>query len=353
MNQTTISELLQPASIPERALLRLLATSHDRQLNIGELVSHLSISTGGKAGKRLRQLAELLSQGVPVVDALRRVPDVLDASTVMALHLAETDGELADMYQQLLASDTSNHAASHSEIQSIHRPGSALFRSLFSIFFAMLIITFLMTFVIPTFEKMFDEFGLALPTLMTSLIVVSDILPSILLLMMIGIIVYLLFNANSMTRSFLNRFSPIVWQKQNVPSRINVLSLLAIACQSRLTLRKGIASLAAAHPVAMTRQRLARTNARIEGGEDPLKALASEQVISIREWSSLSLAKSADTQSWLFRWFATQRWTRSKVWEPLLATSVSTIATLFLGLVTAWCAIAVMMTLMSLVGGLA
>lgn len=349
MNHPAPTELLDVGTVPERSLLRLLATAHGRNINTGELVAHLSCEFTGAPSERLRQLAMLLSRGVPVVYALWQVPDVLDASTVMALHLAETDDTLPEMYQSLLATT----AEADRDLRAYERPpGSGLVRTFIGIAFAISVVSFMMLFILPTFEKMFQEFGLDLPGIMTALISASQYFPTLLFLVLIGIIVYSLFNLHSMTRPMLNRFRPMIWQKQLVPSNIKLLSLLSIASHSRRSLGDGIATLAAAHPVAATRQKLSRANSRVEVGEDAITALATEKVITSKELSSLSLTDSDAAQSWLFRWFAILRWNHSRIWAPLVATTLSTFATLFLAFITAWMAFAVMMTLMSLVSGL-
>ncbi len=341
--------MLHVDAVPQRALLRMLASSHRRGLIEPKLVASLASEYSGETARRIDQLASLMSQGVPVVEALGRTPSVLDPSTMMALHLAEKDGRVSEMYQTLLHS----RPGLSQELGLSHEsPENELIRSTVGIIFAFLILTFLTIFVMPTFSKMFEEFGLELPAFTLLLFVTAPYVPMMFLTFLVLVFVYCIFNFNAVLWTLLSRFRPLAWRQRLVPQRIKLLSLLAIAARSSESIDTGIAILADLHPNARIRVQLQKVMSRIRDGQNAFPALAAERLLAKKESAALTLTRSISARVWLLQWFAARRWERSQVWAPLFARTLSAISTLFLGLIVAWTAVGVMAALTSLIAGL-
>ncbi len=347
--ESTRDPLLHVDAIPQRALLRLLASSHRRGVVEPRLITSLARGFKGNVAMRLDRLSSLIASGTPTLKALGQVPHAIDASALMALDLAEQDGRLGAMYDVLLESCP----GLSQQLRSSHEsPEKELLRSTVGMFLAYLILTFLMVFVLPTFEKMFDEFGIELPRMLVILFAAKAYVPFVLLAFFLLVFAYCVWNSEVILWAFFSRFRPLAWEVRAVPSPIKLLSLLAIATESDRPLDAGIASLAQSHPNSRLRVQLKQVATRISRGQEAIPALAAERVLTQHEATALGMTRSTSARAWLLRWFAAKRWERSQIWAPLFARTLATFSTLFLGFIVAWTAIGVMMALVSLIAGL-
>lgn len=342
-------ETLYAATVPERALLRLLAAAHERDLDAAEPVARLAQEFSDRHATLLSELSESLASGMSAVASLHATPGVLDPSVVLALEFAERDGALLPMYHALVA----NQAQSAHELRTNEStPGQEMIRSCVGVFFAMLVLTFLMRFVLPTFEKMFDEFGLTLPSLMVSLLALATYVPLMVLVVLLAFLLYLALSFTEIVRSVFYRTSPLTWTRQWIPANVRWLSLLSIASQTRLSLEQAVATLAEMPSAGRLKPKLQKAASRIAGGEEPFAVLRSERLLSASESSALALASPGSARVWLLRWFAVRRWRRSRFWTPFIARAISVVTTLFLSVIVAWTALGVMMALFELISGM-
>jgi type II secretory pathway component PulF len=264
----------------------------------------------------------------------------------MALQLAEQDGKLESVYQSLVTQDP---AADTGSAMDDEHPKGALARTGAGLAVALLLITFFVTFILPTFEKMFDEFGITLPTMLLLLI------SSATGIRVIAIFLFLLV-------VFLYLFSP-VWKRltsttnsqgtQFDSPKTKLLSLLALGVQSPQGIETSIDVLAKNHPVESIRRQLGRAHTRITHGEDVMTALHSAKVLNSSESLALQMTASSSARAWLMQWFASRRQRRTRFWNSVIVKSISTVSTVFLGVIVAWTAIGVMMALYSMISDLA
>jgi type II secretory pathway component PulF len=342
--------MLPVASLPERALIRTLAIANRRHLDPVPLVQALASEFPGNYGQRLMQLASALSGGVPVVDAVQQTGGVLDRSTVMALRLANDSARLPQMYDALLASRTATSEEAYTHGRSV---GADFARIVAGFFFAWMILTFLMLFILPTFEFLFEEFGLTLPAGTLLLIRMSKVIP---LIFGLGILVVMAFLAvgggGAIRASIQSSLSPLAIVHPLVSSSRNLRSLLAIVAQSGQPIASGLLTLARHHHAAGTRARLTNACERIEQGQEPWGSLAAERLISQREARALSTSGSGRTQAWLLGWSVTARRNRSINRTQIFAKTISFGCTFVLGFVIAWTVIFMFMPLVGLISGL-
>lgn len=342
-------ESLCVANMPERALLRLLATAHVRKLDAAELVHQLAGEYDQKYARRFLALASALSQSTSIVEGIRRAPDALSPAVVIALTLAEDSGTLTSTFHSLLLPD----GAQRDELDaSKESPEAELVRSTAGIIFAFMVLSFLALFIIPGFKTMFDEFGLYLPVSTRLLLAVAPYIPFVMLAILIIVAGYFVVNMTTIWRSWFSRLSPMAWRTQSSYPKSEILSLLAIVSELSRPIADGIARIADLHPGAKIKRRLTNSAARIECGEEPFASLAAERILTSRASAALALASSDSARAWLLRWFAARRWRFARVRTQVFAKSLSTLTTLFLGLVVAWTAIEVFLVLSSLVSGL-
>jgi type II secretory pathway component PulF len=341
--------MLPAASLPERALIRTLAIANRRHLDLVPLVQALAYEFPGNYGQRLMQLASALAAGVPVVDAVQQTGGVLDRSTVMALRLANDSARLPQMYDALLAART----ATSEEAGTHGRSGGADFaRIVAGFFFAWMILTFLMLFILPTFEFLFEEFGLTLPAGTLLLISMSKVIPLIFGLGILVVMAFLAVGGGAIRASIQRSLSPLAIVHPLVSSSRNLRSLLAIVAQSGRPIASGLLTLARHHHAPGTRARLTNACERIEQGQEPWGSLAAERLISQREALALSTSGSGRTQAWLLGWSVTARRNRSMNRTQIFAKTISFGCTFVFGFVIAWTVIFMFMPLVGLISGL-
>lgn len=349
-HNNTPDGLLALSSIPQRALVRTLLVAHQERQNPATWVHLLAAEFGGPVGMRINHLAMLLKDGTPVADALEQTPGILAPSGLMAIRLASETGTLSETYEALI-SDQGLEAESTDS--SWRNPRSEFIRVLIGFIAAWFILSFLMIFIMPTFEKMFDEFGLELPAITRSLILVSHRGGEFFFFGMAIFVMLFLGRLLFFGEKRPQRFNPFRWHERYVPPSVNLLSLLAIVVGSGRPLASGLETLSKCHHLPKTRRRLAESCERVERGEDPWVTLASEKILTTRESQALSVAASSDVQAWLLQWLAESRFDQRSIRRHLLTRAVSLASLLLLAAVVAWVCIAVFVVLTNLIRGLA
>ena len=314
------------------------------------LVSQLAMDFPGAPGRRMEQFASLLSEGYSVVDALQLVRGTVNPSLVLALRLASETGSLSHMYETLLADSAEDdlHASDW-----LGRLGSDLLRTVLVVLFACAVISFLTTWILPTFTALFEEFGLELPALLMVIITVSHYVPFLLVIAVALVVALLIWQAPLVGVSLLNRLQPSAAGGRFVAPSASLLSLLSVAAQSQRPLASALTTLARYHPVAAVRRRLDLAAARIDRGEEPWNSLAAERLISAREATALSQTSSGRTQALLLRWRATLHQSRYSLRSHVVIRSLCILATLALAVFVGLLAISVFMVLSELIAGLA
>ncbi|MCC9643927.1 type II secretion system F family protein [Rhodopirellula sp. JC740] len=342
--------LLALSSVPHRSLVRVLSVAHVKRESAATWVELLAAEFKGPVAARMNHLATLLNTGIPVPDALEQTPRILPPSALMAIRLASETGTLSQTYDALLSDAGLEPETSDSGWRS---PRSEFFRVMLGFLIAWMILSFLLIFIMPTFERMFEEFGLELPAVTRSLIAVSNRAGEVLILgiAIFGMVIVgrLLFSREPQPY----RFNPMRWHERFVPPSVNLLSLLAIVVDSGRPITAGLQTLSKCHHIPRVRRQLATSCTLIEQGADPWITLANEQILTSRESRALSVAGSSAVQAWLLRWLAEARFNRRTLRQHFFTRLISVASLLLLAIVVAWSAFAVFLVLINLVRGLA
>ena len=191
------SDLLDPTilhsqSPVERAVIRTLLFAETHQQDVAKLLEQLSFDVTSNARLALHRLAQDIRAGNPVTELLQKYPYLISSENAIAIRLASSAGDQSEVYRQILASsDVAGETWSQ-------RPfGLSLFNTLQQFVFSVLLISFMMTFIVPTFAEMFDEFELVLPSITLLIIRASEVLAQI-----FPTIILLEYSRERSTRSF-------------------------------------------------------------------------------------------------------------------------------------------------------
>ena len=346
-----IGDIISPVtSVPERALIRVLAISNRRGLDPGPLVESLAAEFPGKHGYRMHRLALQLASGDCVVDALEKIPGVVSPSTAISLRLAGESSSMDRMFESLLQSETFSDPR---EIGGEYRVGPDVVRATLGFGIAALVLTFMMLYIVPTFEQMFSEFGLDLPTSTAWLIESARFFAEFggFFALPLMLVVLAILGASGY-RFLSDQLNPLTFANKHAPKWMRSRSLLAILAQSGRPLVEGLNTIAKFHQSRWTRSRFAKVCRRIEEGQDAWTSLASGRVINQTEARALAKAESGQTQAWLLGWFISSRQRFLAARSHLFIRLVSLAGTLVLGIVVAFSVISLFMPLVSLIIGL-
>jgi len=278
----------------ERALVRVLLMAQRRRLNSAVMVDRLANEFSRQPARSLRQVARLLGDGVPVIDALEQSPRALDPAAVMALRLAIETGTFPERLESLIAGDVNRDVAQ--ETRGNAATGQVL-QVIVGVMVAFLMFTFMILFIIPTIKKMYSEFELELPLPMQWFITIGSFFVNgwVWLLWMVILLFALGMTAFGKPLRSLGVF------KRSHHCGAALLALFGLIVQSRRPLLSGIGTLARVHPVGRIRRRLVRATGAIEGGEDGWQALADQRFLSTGEARSLQMTDEPLAQAWLLR----------------------------------------------------
>src|SRR5229473_153586 len=147
------------------------------------LVQCLNILSEQSESTNLRdvtgRVARSVEQGSPLAEALRRNPRTFDDLFVDLVEVGETGGILDTVFQRLAAYIEKAAALKRKVKSAMIYPASI-------IGVAGLVVVFMLTFVIPTFTKMFKDLGAELPLPTQIVVWLSDFMRSYILLIVAG-----------------------------------------------------------------------------------------------------------------------------------------------------------------------
>jgi len=171
---------------------------------------------------RLQALADLLDSGMPLDKALTRVPGIVSADTALAVSVGQFTGKL----------DASLRRLSDQRSSPYWVDWMRLLYPLFVLVGMTFVLTFMMIFIVPKFERMFMDFHLRLPESTEILIVVSrQITEHWYVLPVVALIALLVFNL-CLLNSRANWFMPGIGWLYRMHARGRFLQTLGIMLES-------------------------------------------------------------------------------------------------------------------------
>jgi type II secretory pathway component PulF len=276
-----------------QSLLWTLAYAAERGVPLSYAARAFAQERTDEIGSRSWRLADALDRGLPLDAALVASRNRIPPHVLVATRVGMTYGRLAEM---LKAAVTQTR-----EIDRVLR--ASLERLVFMLaflFFMMLIVSFIMIKIIPTFERMFMEFELELPVATKLLIALSQtfirfwplatlLMPVALAVMCAGVLYYV---------GWLGVWLPGVgWLRLRYDSSV-LLRSLAVAVRQERSLLEGMVEIEPMFPNPALRARLRRAIKRWEQGSDHFDSLRRAGLITRYEQAVLSAAERVGNLPW-------------------------------------------------------
>ncbi len=330
-----------------RALLRILAFAHRHRVAAAPLVERLACEYEGTESTTLRQVAYLLAADVPAISALEQTRGAIDETTLLALRLAEETGTLTETYDLCLRDDSD---ARFQADDPSYSPTTQLLQRAIGILVACFVLTFLALFIVPTFLKMMEEFGLQMPRFPLFLLGLFKSFGSLLLLFSLAIIAWLVVFAFWLRDWQWQPWKPVYPKR---PAAVRFRALLALVVGSGRPVAAALETLTRFQASSVIRSRLVAATQLMRNGENPWSAMASQKLLRPREAEALRLAPDGSTQRWLLQQAAVSsaHWHESA--RGIVLQSVSSLLLVILAVVVAATAISFFMVLCEMIAGLA
>lgn len=340
---------LRATSAAHRATVRVLAKTYPHPSETAVAMDCLAREFPGSAGNRMQQFVWFLNSGVSIVESIQRTPDLLQPAHGAALRLAAQTGTFREMCWSLLQRDAG--AASQTDMHRSQSISQQL-RLLGGFFVAWVILTFFAIFIVPTFQAMFDEFGLALPSPFILLLFVMRALSLVMPLVIMLLMIYVAIRVPLILEALTNRWSPNRGGQRELPAALSMRALLANAAEAERSVVASLGDLSAVHPQPAVRQKLQLASEQAQQGQETWTAIADQGLLSRHESNVLTAAHSQQAQAWLLRWFVAKNLSRRRRWSSLAWRVISFVSMTLLAAIVALAVISVFSVLISLISGL-
>jgi type II secretory pathway component PulF len=291
----TVAVLLQRFGTQQDAMLWAVAKATEKRMPLAPGIEAFAELCAGLYRHKARALARLLESGVPLPVAAERIPGVLPPAAVVYIYLAKDPAILS----RTLA-DLGMARASWKPFRNVLRMRVLYFFWVLSWLAAAA--TFMMIWIVPKFQRIFQDFGVPLPPLTQNLISLSDQMSGGLFL--IGLIaskVLLLLSLLFLISDWLSwNFPLVVWFSRRRHGAI-ILRGLAIGVESGRPLTGVVELLGDHYPNVWVRWRLRKVLRELRDGSEWTHALRKSGFLRSTEAAVLDSAQRAGNLSWALR----------------------------------------------------
>ena len=313
----------------QESLLRMLAVSHRENLDVVPLINCLAAEHRGRYRRTLQLLAQRIHSGHSLVVALEQTPDALRDEEVLALRLASHSGTWSATFKQLLS-----YRQSDASVKGSPQQGT-WFYWVWMCVIVFLVITLIIALIVPTFQKMAEEFGLGLPTAFKQLIYFSRGTVGWLLPLVVGLAIWFSFFRYP-RRLFERKVAPRISRQAVQRQLVGVLRMLATTVEAGKPLAGALSTLARHHFDSSMRNQLLFARNEVEQGEKFWQSLAKVSLLSAAEAKALTEAPSPAVQAWTLRQLATQKLLVADRKTANVVSLIEPLITLFFGGMVLW-----------------
>jgi type II secretory pathway component PulF len=343
-----ISTVVRYWNSETRYLVWSLAEAAERSIPLERAARAYASEHGGMFARSARRLADYLEAGVPLSIALSRSWVWVSSSIRMAADIGEKSGTLGPSMRKAVRQSN----AIEDTIGSVLAKFVYLSCIVLVMFFVM---TFMMIKIVPTFEQMFEEFGLALPNATILLITVSRLIVQywfLLFPMVLGltglVVMGVLIQMGVPVPAL-----PIIRRFRSPFSNATILHSLATAVEHERTVPENLLLLSGLAPTDYSRRRLAVAVGQIESGAHWADALQHSGLISAAQNAIFRSAERAGNLAWALNEMADSTIRRAGQRARALLSVVFPGCLLLFGVCVFFTVVGMMMPLFSLISSLA
>jgi type II secretory pathway component PulF len=331
-----------------RALLGSLAAAAEQNVPLSESARAYADETLGDTGVRAMALAEAIERGQPLSTAVRTARLRMSAATKLAVRLGESLGLLGPAMRQQI------NDSQQVDIVLRGLVGEFFYLGLVN-FVLMVVISFVMWKIVPVFVRMFEEFGLRLPTMTRMVIDVSEwyyvhgwwmtaplalVAPCFLLA---GFLYYV---------GWFPRDLPLVWRLFKRYDGALVMRGLALAIRRGMPLPQALRLVADCYPIRIIAGRLRDAAERVSSGMDWRQSLLQTGLITRADAAVLAAAERVGNLDWALEEMSDSALRRQIYWVQAGLQILFPVVLLALGFVVCFFVVGLFLPLISLIQGL-
>lgn len=330
-------------------VLWTLAVSVAKGLPLAEELDVLADGFSGSQRRKFHRVAELLREGMPLAEALERIPGVVPQFAVLAAQVGTENDTLTESLREAAA----RHAlyAQGAKLRS-YSPTLVMMYLVVVPIVMMTIVTGIMIWIIPKFKKIFHDFDMEFPFETVAYIETTDFVAQYWYLI-IPVPVALYF--------YLSRKSFCGWGESDIPlvgrwfRRLDlpgVLRHLAHSVRVGKPMEGALAVIGAKHCRKAVRKSLAEVHRKCRQGDDCWYAMRDTGLLTNREVAVLRSSQRVGNLSWALKELAETIERRTSYrWMMILEFAQPAIV-LLVGLLVLWTCLAFFMPLVHLLNDL-
>lgn len=337
----------KPEPLRQSTLLMALATSLGDGQAVMASLQALTADANGTWKSKLQRLMYLLQDGSTLSEACTAVRDIVPERTKMAIRVAENAGAL----KQVLA-DEANLLMQQGRQDSGRPKLLGVFVSLMFLFLvASSVLSFLLIFIVPKFQDIFESFGLPLPDATAQLIDVANIFLAFwpfLLLPVFTLIIYTLGYSTWCNWKYLSRGTlPFVqrWPRFWIT---DLLRSLAVTIAANRPIPDAIHAMLSEMPPGKAATALSSVRQKAQSGSDLWTALQTAGFLKRSETKLIQAAEAAGNLDWVVLQLAAEIRRRRENRMDSWVTILQPISLLLVGLVVGSIVYALYMPIASL-----
>lgn len=290
----------------QHALLQVLSVATTERLDLAPLVTSLANEHRGRYRRRLYRFVKRIAAGTSLPDALEQTPGTLSDDQMLSIRFGIQSGTLPEVLSSLVEHREQSLNPIGDRIRQICFYGLVL-STLF-----LLVLTFIMVKIIPSFQAILYDFSLDTTGPLELLIGVSNAIVELGPIIPLALLFcWWLVKSERPQRFFRRRVLSRVIKPVTQLRSANILRLLAIAQQAGRPLPGAVSTLARYHYDSMIRSKLLFVRNEIEQGADLWKSFSKTHLLAPAESKALESSASANSLAWTLQHLA--NWKRNRV----------------------------------------
>lgn len=283
-------------AVEQESLLWAMAIAAEKSLPLAPAAMAFTEQYSRSFRWRVRLLTSLLSEGIPLPDALDQMPRMLSRESMLLLRSGWATGTLPLALREA--------ANARSARRTMFGAFTARYIYLFAVLYvAQLVVGFIMYFIAPKYEAIFKDFGMRLPELTKLTIQVSHWLIDVGWPLLVLVLLELL-AMGLLPIGLLNIFQwdiPLIDALFRRRHTALLLKALALSVEGNRPLTTGLEVMASEYPSGWVRRRLRKVVRQVREGADWVASLRGQGLINQADAAVLSSAQRVGNLAWALR----------------------------------------------------
>lgn len=282
----------------QMALLRILAVATEKQLSLIDVLEAFEKDIHGRWRFQVSRLIDLLRSGVPLADAIEKVPDLLPSNAFFLIKAGAESGTLPS------ALSLAAEVCMEQRVERVRTSTGVLLYILAVCLVIAMVMFFIGYWIIPKFKKIFYDFNVELPSLTRGIIEAYDlaekyfwvpIVAVFLLWIAQKILVHIRFLENGWRPTFVYG---LIYPRGRAP---DVLRFLHVTTESGRPLMGAFETLAHTSSNRLLAERFEAILQDVHKGNDCWTALHDYSLLTPSEVRLLQSAQRAGNLSWALK----------------------------------------------------